>query len=84
MSTRLALPNRSNHNPTQKVADLLAGAKFARCGPVSGHDRLNSCTSLPDLIGRHLLVESCGRKDLAHVSISVKYSEHPCITLSNA
>jgi hypothetical protein len=25
------------------------------------------CSSLPDLIGRHLLVEYCGREDLAHV-----------------
>jgi ribonucleoside-diphosphate reductase alpha chain len=54
--------------PLEKVGDLLAGAKFAPCGPVSGHDRLKSCTSLPDLIGRHLLVEYCGRHDLAHVS----------------
>ena len=30
-------------------------------GPVSRHDRLKHCSSLPDLIGRHLLVEFCGR-----------------------
>ena len=58
--------------PLEKVGDLLAGAKFAPCGPVSGHDRLKSCTSLPDLIGRHLLVEYCGREDLAHASASGK------------
>lgn len=51
----------------EKLGDLLAGAKFAPCGPVSGHDRLKHCTSLPDLIGRHLLVEYCGRKELSHV-----------------
>src|SRR5512141_1868190 len=39
--------------PLEKVGDLLAGAKFEPCGPVSWHDRLKSCTSLPDLIGRH-------------------------------
>jgi hypothetical protein len=33
---------------------------------VSGHDRVKHCSSLPDLIGRHVLVEYCGRKDLAH------------------
>ena len=33
---------------------------------LSGHDRLKSCTSLPDLIGRHLLIEYCGREELAH------------------
>lgn len=52
--------------PLEKVGDLLAGAKFEPCGPVSGHDRLKYCSSLPDLIGRHLLVEFCKRDDLAH------------------
>ena len=56
--------------PLEKVGDLLAGAKFAPCGPVVGHDHLKSCTSLPDLIGRHLLVEYCGRDDLAHVGVA--------------
>ncbi len=51
----------------EKVGDLLTGAQFAPCGPVSGHDRLKHCSSLPDLIGRHLLVEYCGRDELAHV-----------------
>ena len=55
--------------PLEKVGDLLAGAKFEPCGAVSGHDRLKHCSSLPDLIGRHLLVEYCGRDDLAHVSL---------------
>ncbi|HKQ34480.1 MAG TPA: hypothetical protein VJT11_04155 [Nitrospiraceae bacterium] len=54
--------------PLEKVGDLLAGAKFEPYGSVSGHDRLKHCTSLPDLIGRHLLVEYCGRAELAHVS----------------
>ncbi len=53
--------------PLEKVADLLANTKFAPCGPVSGHDRLKHCLSLPDLIGRHLLVAYCRREDLAHV-----------------
>jgi hypothetical protein len=37
----------------------------------SGHDRLKHCTSLPDLIGRHLLVEYCGRHELGHVPVAV-------------
>lgn len=49
--------------PLEKLGDLLAGAKFEPCGPVSGHDRLKHCSSLPDMIGRHLLAEYCGRKD---------------------
>jgi hypothetical protein len=49
--------------PLEKIGDLLAGAKFAPCGPVSGHDRLKFCSSLPDLIGRHLLGEYCAAAD---------------------
>ena len=53
--------------PLEKVGDLLAGAKFEPGGHVSGHESIKHCTSLPDLIGRHLLVEYCGQQDLAHV-----------------
>jgi len=53
-------------SPLEKLGDLLAGVKFAPCGPMSGHDRLKHGSSLPDLIGRHLLVEYCGREELAH------------------
>ncbi len=52
--------------PLEKLGNLLAGAKFAPCGHVAEHDRITHCTSLPDLIGWHLLVEYCGREDLAH------------------
>lgn len=38
----------------------------------SGHGHLKHCTSLPDLIGRHLLVESCGHHDLAQVPGAAK------------
>lgn len=51
-----------------KVGDLLLGAKFQPAGPVQDHPSIKNCTSLPDLIGRHLLVEHCGRHDLAHLS----------------
>ena len=61
--------------PFEKVGDLLTGVKFEPYGPVSGHDRLKNCTSLPDLIGRHLLVEYCGRDELAHVP-TVAEMEH--------
>lgn len=53
--------------PLEQVGDLLTGAQFAPCGPVSGHDRLKHCSSLPDLIGRHLLIQYSGREELAHV-----------------
>ncbi len=70
--------------PLEKVGDLLASAKFEPCSPVVGHVRLKHCTSIPDLIGRHLLIEYCGRDDLAHVSVSEGNGEHPRRTLSNA
>ena len=48
----------------EKVGALLAGAQFTTCGPVSGHEHLKQCSSMPDVIGRHLLVEYCGRHEL--------------------
>ena len=62
MSTRLALPNRLmrialQYASLEKLGDLVSGAQFASCGPVLGHHHLKHCSSLPDLIGRHLLVE---------------------------
>ena len=63
----MSLTLQNGNSRLEKVGDLLAGAKFAPCGPVSGHDRLKQCSSLPDLIGRHLLVEYCGRHEPGHV-----------------
>ena len=48
--------------PLEKVGDLLADAKFAPCGPVVGHDRIKRCSSSPDLIGGHVLVQYCRRQ----------------------
>ena len=59
----------------EKIGDLLTGAKFTPCGPVSEHDRLKQCSSLPDLIGRHLLVKYCGCEELAHVLLSTNSKE---------
>jgi len=53
--------------PLAKIGYLLSDAQFEPCGPVSHHARLKHCSSLPDLIGRHLLVEYCGGEELAHV-----------------
>ena len=54
--------------PLATVGEMLLGSKFEPAGLVSLHPKIKNCTSLPDLIGRHLLVECCGRADLAHVS----------------
>ena len=53
--------------PLEKVAEKLHQTKFEPCGPVQDHSRIKFCTSIPDFIGRHLLIEFCGREDLAHV-----------------
>lgn len=65
---RLASLALQHGAPLEKVGEMLLGAKFEPCGPVSEHPRIRFCDSLPDLIGRHLLVESCGREELAHVA----------------
>ena len=52
----------------EKIGDLFLSAKFEPAGPVQDHPTVKNCTSLPDLIGRHLLVEFCGRSELAHVA----------------
>ena len=54
--------------PLEKVGNMLLGVRFEPAGPVEGHSRIKFCTSIPDFIGRHLLVECCGREDLAHVT----------------
>ena len=54
--------------PLDKVAGMFHNTKFAPAGPVTGRPRIKHCCSLPDLIGRHLLIDYCGREDLAHVS----------------
>ncbi len=52
--------------PLEKLADMLAHTKFEPCGPVEGHSRIKFCSSVPDVIGRHLLVEFCGQEELTH------------------
>ena len=61
----------------EKLADLLSGTKFAPCGPLTGHARIKACTSLPDFIGRYLLLEYCDRKDVAHGPSGSKLSQAP-------
>ena len=63
--------------PLETVGNLLAGAKFVPCGPVSRHDRIKSCTSLPELIRRHLLVEYCNRHELGYVAVAAQADGSP-------
>ena len=61
--------------PLEKVGEMLRGVQFEPAGSVNGHEHIKHCTSLPDLIGRHLLVEYCGREDLAHVKPLIRDRE---------
>ena len=74
MSTRLPVPNRCPLSvekgkiagqctvPLERLGDLLAEAKFERCGPISHYDLLKFAGSR-----RPALVNYCGREDLVNV-----------------
>jgi ribonucleoside-diphosphate reductase alpha chain len=52
--------------PISKVGDLLLNTKFEPAGAVQGHESIRFCSSLVDLVGKHLLIEcGGGREDLA-------------------
>ena len=53
----------------EQVGEMLLGVRFEPAGPVTGHLAIRFCSSLPDLIGRHLLIEFCGRGELAHTTL---------------
>lgn len=65
---RLASIALQHGTPVETIGALLLGTKFEPAGPVSLHPTIKQCSSLPDLIGRHLLIEHGGRTDLAHVT----------------
>ena len=44
---------------TPKLPLMGEALKAMESGPVSGHDRLKHCSSVPDLIGRHLCSSRC-------------------------
>ena len=53
--------------PLEELGELLYQTKCEPAGAVELHPRSRMRTSLTDFIGRHLLIEYCGREDLAHV-----------------
>mgnify|MGYP001568082521 FL=1 len=50
-----------------EVSEMWLGTKAEIGGPVQGDDRIKNCTSVLDYVARHLLVNYCGRDELAHV-----------------
>lgn len=53
--------------PLERFVDTYVFSRCDPCGPVQGHPRIKNCTSLLDLVFRHLAIEYLGREDLAHV-----------------
>lgn len=51
----------------EEVSEMWLGTKAELGGPVQGDDRIKNCTSVLDYVARHLLVNYCGREELAHV-----------------
>lgn len=51
----------------EAIANRLHGTKTEPAGPVDGDDRIKYCNGSLDFVGRWLLINCCGRDDLAHV-----------------
>src|SRR5262249_32288328 len=67
-----SLPSRRQHiSPNVRIASQRTLYLSVHDDGYIGHDRLKHCSSLPDLIGRHLLVEYCHRDELAHMAALV-------------
>lgn len=64
---RLASKLMQHGCSVEDVAEGWLGTKGEPCGPVEGHGQIKNCTSVLDFVARHLLVEFCGREDLAHI-----------------
>ena len=54
--------------PLEELGELLCQTNCEPAGVVQHHARIRNCTSVTDYIGRHLLIEYCGREDLAHAT----------------
>ena len=53
--------------PLDTLVEQYVGTRFEPAGPVRDHDRLKMCTSLTDLVFRHLAISYLGRDELGHV-----------------
>jgi hypothetical protein len=53
--------------PLSKVGAMLEGVQCLPAGPVQGDARIRFCRSLPDAIGRFLLLECGGCEGVAHM-----------------
>ena len=53
--------------PLEELADGWLNTKMRPRGIVTGDDRIKMCQGPLDWAARHLLINYCGREDLAHV-----------------
>jgi len=54
--------------PLDELVDTFTFTRFEPAGPVTGHERIKSATSVLDLIFRSLAIDYLHRDDLAHVN----------------
>lgn len=54
--------------PIEDIASRLHGTRTEPAGPVTGDERIKFCDGTLDFVGRWLLINCCGREDLAHAS----------------
>lgn len=60
--------------PMADIAERLHGTRMEPAGPVEGDAQIKYCNGTLDFVGRWLLVNCCGREDLAHVKCAVEES----------
>lgn len=53
--------------PLETLVALFVGSRSDPSGPVEGHARIRTCTSVMDLVARSLAIDFLGREDLADV-----------------
>jgi ribonucleoside-diphosphate reductase alpha chain len=61
--------------PAEEIIEMFLTFKFEPGGPVQGHPRIKFCTSVLDLVVRHIGVEFCGMDHLAHVPKELDQTE---------
>lgn len=57
--------------PLAAIAERLLATRMQPAGPVEGDQYVKFCDGTLDYVGRHLLINYCGRQDLSHIKKEV-------------
>ncbi len=60
----------------ERMVDRFCGTKSTPYGPVQGHHRIRTCTSIMDFVVRSLTIEFLGRNDLADIKDEDNSTRH--------